>query len=130
MDKKILIAEDDPVVRDSICSLLEALSGLKAEPVENGFELVEEIKRGYEGYLLVFTDHNMKTPNGVENIDGVEAIRRIRAFEEQSGLGKMPIYMVSSSDKENEAIEAGADGYLSKPAGVKDFAEVLDKHLE
>jgi two-component system, OmpR family, KDP operon response regulator KdpE len=106
---KILIVDDEPAIRRG---LRTALNGL-------GFESFEAA-RGEEALSLVRTarfdvillDLNMP------GIGGVETCRRIRRFSP-----RLPILVISVNDSEDgkvEALEAGADDYITKPFGVRE----------
>ena len=60
---RILVVEDDPLVRDVVC---EQLKEAKHQPVgsENGQEALEIFKTG--NFDLVITDHSMPGMSGVE----------------------------------------------------------------
>jgi CheY-like chemotaxis protein len=61
-------------------------------------------------------------------LDGLEACRRIRAGERQTG-GHLPIVAmtahVMSGDRER-CLEVGMDGYLSKPIQPRELERVLE----
>ena len=58
-------------------------------------------------------------------MDGLEATRRLKADEQ---LGQIPILAVTAHARpadEQRALEAGCDGYLSKPYRLEDFLAVV-----
>ena len=59
------------------------------------------------------------------NIDGLEALRRIRGSEE---LTDLPVVLISARVGIEDQIEgwaAGADGYITKPFTPSDLTEAL-----
>ncbi len=112
----VLPAWSTLVVDDSeeLClSAVETLKdmGIKADYTESGEEAVEMVSEragGLEPYNLVLLDWQMP------GIDGIETARRIRAR-----VGKdVPILLITAydwSEIENEAREAGVNGFLAKP---------------
>ncbi|MBR3333116.1 MAG: response regulator [Clostridia bacterium] len=105
-----LIADDDPVLLDTAADTLESL-GITAEKAENGPEALEMIRRRHEtgkDYDVVILDWKMP------DMDGIGTIRRIRTEVD----ARIPILLTSAydwSDIEDEAKEAGADGFITKP---------------
>jgi len=106
----VLIVDDDEVLLETAVDTLESL-GLVTEQASNGLEALGMIKHREQtgkNYDIVIID--LKMPD----VDGIETIRRIRS-EVKS---KVPILLISAyswSDVEQEAKEAGVNGFLSKP---------------
>lgn len=110
MDKPaILIVEDDRSIRNMIAVTLEA-EGYTFYTAENGREaLLASTSRQPDIVLLDL---------GLPDLDGVDVIRKIRSWSE------MPIIIVSarSDDKDKvEALDAGADDYITKPFSVEEL---------
>ena len=105
-----LIADDDPVMLDTAADTLESL-GITAERAKSGLEALDMIRRRQEegkDYDVVILDWRMP------DLNGIETVRRIRAETD----ARIPILLTSAydfSDIEDEAKEAGANGFLSKP---------------
>ena len=105
-----LITDDDPILLDTAVDTLESL-GIHAERANNGLEALEMIHRRHEAgkdYDVVILDWKMP------DMDGIEATRRIR----EEADARIPILLTSAydwSDIEDEAKEAGANGFISKP---------------
>jgi two-component system KDP operon response regulator KdpE len=102
----ILVVEDEPDIRRFLRSSLGA----------EGYRVVES-PNGRRGTL----DAGMHKPDlaivdlGLPDFDGVEVIRRIREWS------PMPIVVLSARIQERskiEALDAGADDYVTKPFGV------------
>ena len=106
----VLIVDDDEILLDTAVDALESL-GVTAEHAASGLEALGMIAhRHHEGrdYSIVILDWKMP------DLDGVETIRRIRT---EVGT-KTPILLISAydwSDIEEQAKEAGANGFVSKP---------------
>jgi len=106
MTPTILLVEDEPQIRQFLRSSLGA----------EGYRVVES-PNGRRGTL----DAGMHKPDlaivdlGLPDFDGVEVIRRIREWS------PMPILVLSARIQERskiEALDAGADDYVTKPFGV------------
>ena len=102
----VLVVEDEPEIRRFLRSSLGA----------EGYRVVES-GTGERGAV----DAATHKPDlaivdlGLPDIDGVEVIRRIRAWS------PMPVVVLSARAQERskiEALDAGADDYITKPFGV------------
>jgi two-component system KDP operon response regulator KdpE len=102
----ILVVEDEPEIRGFLRAAFEV----------EGYRFVESTS-GRRGSI----DAGTHKPDlaiidlGLPDIDGVELIRRIRAWS------SMPIIVLSARVQELskiEALDAGADDYVTKPFGV------------
>ncbi|MBS0334322.1 MAG: response regulator [Proteobacteria bacterium] len=116
---QLLIVDDNPTNRQVLGLILDALDIPWAEAV-NGEEGVAMAKGG--AFAAVLMDIQMPV------MDGLEAIRQIRAWEREAGRPRLPIYIVSANclDEHIAAGEAaGADGHLGKPVTTKSLIEVL-----
>jgi two-component system, OmpR family, KDP operon response regulator KdpE len=104
-----VIIEDEPQIRRFVRASLEAEGWLvhEAESMRQGL-----IEVGTRRPDLVVLDLGL--PDG----DGVELIRDLRSWS------KVPIIVLSARTGETEkveALDAGADDYLTKPFGVPEF---------
>jgi CheY-like chemotaxis protein len=111
---KILVVEDEEMIREPVAEFLRTGCGLPAGSVvdiaKNG---AEGAKMAAEGaYNLIFTDNNMPI------ITGMEMIRQIRA---DARIRNQPKIVMVASDGLGErireqALEAGADDFMQKPS--------------
>jgi two-component system KDP operon response regulator KdpE len=102
----ILVVEDEPQV----------MRFLRATLTAHGYRLVEA-KTGQQALI----DAATRAPElvlldlGLPDIDGVEVTRRLREWS------AMPVIVISARGQESDkiqALDAGADDYLTKPFGV------------
>ncbi len=104
---RILIADDHPVVRDGLVAILGTQPDFSVVgEAANGAELVEKAEALTPDVIL--TDLEMK------GMDGVEAIRRLRAKPSNTGIIVLTVY--NTDDVILAALQAGAQGYLLKGA--------------
>lgn len=106
----VLIVDDDEILLETAVDTLHSL-GLRAEPASSGLEALGMIKHREElgkNYDIVILD--LKMPD----LDGIETIKRIRS-EVKSNVPILLISAYSWSDVEEQAKEAGVNGFLSKP---------------
>jgi DNA-binding NarL/FixJ family response regulator len=104
---RVAISDDHPVVRQGLRSFLEA----------QGFEVVGEAADGDEAVRLVERTQPdvLLTDVVMPGVDGIEAIRRLRAAG--SSVGILVLTSFSGAEQVIPAIRAGADGYMLKDAG-------------
>ncbi len=106
----VLIVDDDEILLETAVDTLESL-GLNVEKASGGLEALGMIAHRHESgleYDIVIVD--LKMPE----IDGIETIRRIRSEINSS----TPILLISAyewSDIEEQAKDAGVNGFLTKP---------------
>ncbi len=104
-----LLVEDNAVNRRLAQVMLERL-GFRVETAEDGLSGVERVKRG--GLDIVFMDVHMPF------LDGHEATRQLRAWEEAEGLARLPIVALTADAMPEERLacrDAGMDDYVVKP---------------
>ncbi|WMI80291.1 response regulator [Anaerotignum sp. MB30-C6] len=105
----ILIVEDDGAVRNLIATTLET-QDYKYHTAATGSEaLLEATSQNPDIVLLDL---------GLPDIDGVEIIKKIRSWS------NMPIIVISARAEDRdkiEALDAGADDYLTKPFSVEEL---------
>lgn len=105
----ILVVEDDVPVRCLITTTLKT-HGYKYLTASNG-----------ETAIMMTTSHNpdiMLLDLGLPDIDGIEVIRSVRTWS------NLPIIVLSARSEDSDKIEAldnGADDYLTKPFSVDEL---------
>lgn len=116
---KILVVDDETVVRDWLRTSLEADGHLVVEG-EDGREAVEKFQREKPDIVLL----DVRMPK----MDGIEALRKILEIDDEA-----KVVMLTAMDDislEREAREAGALDFLRKGLGVRTFMTVARKLLE
>jgi signal transduction histidine kinase/CheY-like chemotaxis protein/HPt (histidine-containing phosphotransfer) domain-containing protein len=105
---QILVAEDTDVNRELVTELLQK-RGHSVVAVENGRAAIAALQK--KKFDVVLMDEQMP------GMDGLEATRNIRQMERASGNHQIIIGLTGNVAKEDEQrrIEAGMDGYLTKP---------------
>jgi len=119
----ILLTEDNPVNARLAVRTLEK-EGYVVRLVSNGKEALAALDQ--EPFDVVLMDVQMP------EMDGFETTRRIRERETRTG-GHVPILALTAhamaSDR-RRCLEAGMDGYLSKPVDSRALREAIVQHLE
>lgn len=105
----VLVADDEPPMRRFLRASLAA-SGYRVVEAESASEATARI-----------ADHNPELvllDLGLPDADGVEVVRAVR------GWSRVPIVVVSARGREQDkvdALDAGADDYLTKPFGTAEL---------
>ena len=115
---RVLIADDQRVVREGLTTLLQLLAGVEvvgaAADGEEAVALAAELQPD-----VVLMDLRMP------RCDGVEATRRMRA---QDANRKVLMLTTYADDRSViDALRAGARGYLTKDAGAEEIAKALEQ---
>ena len=120
---RILLAEDNITNQAVALGMLKML-GLTADAVADGQEAVRALE--VLPYDLVFMDVQMPV------MDGLEAARRIRDPQSAVRDHAIPIIALTAhamqSDRD-DCLNAGMNGYLSKPVSTGALLETLEKWL-
>lgn len=107
---RLLVVDDEPQIRRVMRTTLVA-QGYEVADARNGEEAVEQLRAGK--YDLVLLDMNMP------GVDGLQTCREIRAVSDIAII----MLTVRNTEKDKvEALDAGADDYVTKPFG---FPELL-----
>jgi len=120
MQKVILIVEDDPMSLELFRDLLE-VSGyttLEATDGRQGVELAKEKKPD-----LILMDIQLPV------MDGLEATKILKVDPVTKNIPIIALTAYAMEDDEERVIQAGADGYLTKPIRIQGFLEEVAKHL-
>ena len=106
---QILIVEDDSSVKNLMTTTLKA-HGYRYLVAQNAAEAILEASSHNPDAVLLDL--------GLPDMDGVEVIRKIRSWS------NMPILVISARNEDAdkiEALDAGADDYLTKPFSVEEL---------
>ena len=123
----VLVVEDNQLNRRVITKMLEKL-GCRVDAAENGMEALVHLNlalpvEGRPRYDIIFMDIQMPV------LDGLKATTMIRAQE--GAETRIPIVAVTAhamkGDRE-KFLDAGMDGYLSKPVRREDLVAALKQY--
>ncbi|MFE7530815.1 response regulator [Kitasatospora sp. NPDC057542] len=113
---RVLVADDQTVVREGIVMLLGLLPGIEVVGAAgDGEEAVALVERHHPDVVLM----DLRMPR----CDGVEATRRIRAAHPETEVVVLTTY--ADDDSLFPALQAGARGYLTKDAGAEEIARAV-----
>ncbi|MBY0573754.1 MAG: response regulator [Undibacterium sp.] len=113
----IVLIEDDKQIRRFLIAALEAQE-MSVYEAENGKQGLINCATRKPDLLIVDL--------GLPDMTGIDVIREVRSWSE------VPIIVLSARTQEQEkveALEAGADDYLSKPFGTSELIARIRAHL-
>ena len=111
---RILVVDDDAPLRRALKDSLSA-AGYQVEEARNGVEAIDFVRQWPVD--LVLLDINMAGMNGVE------ACRRIRTLAPRTGI--LMITVRDTEDDQVQALDAGADDYVTKPFRFRELTARL-----
>ena len=106
---KILIADDEPNIREVISFALER-AGFTIATARNGVEALQQVRRSPPDLIILDI--------GMPEMDGLEVCRQIRKASE------VPILFLSARDEEIDRVlglEIGGDDYVTKPFSAREL---------
>jgi len=113
---RVLVADDQRVVRDGLRMLLGMLPGIEViGTAVDGTDAVRQAVKAVPDVVLM----DLHMPN----CDGVEAIRRI--VREQPSVRVVVLTAYSDDDSVFAALRAGARGFLTKDAGATEIFQAV-----
>jgi CheY-like chemotaxis protein len=120
--RHILLAEDNRVTQTLLVRLLES-QGQSVVVAGNGRDVLAALER--EPFDLVLMDVEML------EMDGLQATAAIRQKEQQTGMRLPIIAMTAHATQEDRerCLEAGMDGYVSKPLRADELLAVVEGML-
>jgi two-component system, OmpR family, response regulator len=118
MTARILVADDDPHIRDVIGFALTK-AGMQTQMAKNGAEALEFFRRSQPDLIVLDV--------GMPEMDGLEVCRQIRKASET------PVLFLSARDEEIDRIlglEIGGDDYVTKPFSPRELVARINVILK
>jgi len=119
---KLIVADDSRMVRGIVTKIVEPF-GHEVFTACNGREALDILETGKQDVELVLLDWNMPVLNG---IDVIKKMRTDQRFK------NIPVLMVSTESEEDRiklAMNAGAQGYLTKPFTPEQLMGAIQRAL-
>jgi CheY-like chemotaxis protein len=116
----VLIVEDNPLNRELVSDLLDAAGYevLAASTAEEGIQVAR--KRPLRLILLDIT---------LPGMSGFEALEALKKDDRTKDVPTVALTAHSTSGDQDRIMDAGFDGFLSKPLDTRAFAETVASHL-
>lgn len=111
---KVLVVDDDSLVRDLLCEILTE-EGYSVDSASNGIEALEKLEAGR--FDLVISDVEMP------EMDGIDLAREMRS------ISSVPLILMSGNIYTKEESIALADYFLLKPFEFNDLLSAVKKAL-
>ena len=102
----VLIVEDTDVLRKLFQTQLTVLK-LIGDEANNGQEALDKVKNKEYGMILMDVS--------IPILDGIEATKLIREFEQASQRRRVPIIAVTGISDRDTCLAAGMDDFMTKP---------------
>jgi signal transduction histidine kinase/cytochrome b561/ActR/RegA family two-component response regulator len=121
---RVLVTDDNATNR-RVAELILQTVGAEVAFAENGLEAVQAVEQS--AFDVVLMDLQMPV------MDGLTAIRQIRAREAAAGLARLPIVVVSANAMPEQVAAshaAGADDHLAKPIRADALIESIVRALQ
>ena len=116
--RKVLIVEDEAVVRDSVREWLVE-DGYDVEVAENGEEALKKIKQEEYGVIVL----DLKLPD----IDGLQVFEQAKELKPETKGVIITAY--PSKETRDRAKQLGLMDYLAKPFKVEDLEKLISQAL-
>jgi two-component system cell cycle response regulator DivK len=119
--RQILVVEDNERNMRLFCDVLQA-SGYRTLEATTGESAVELALEHVPDLVLM----DIQLPD----IDGVEALDRLRADERSASLSVLALTAQAMEGDRERFLAAGFDGYLSKPVDIAEFVATVKRYCE
>ncbi len=121
--KTVLYIEDDPSLRQLVDFMLQKMPDVSVRFLQEktGTAGIQAARESRPDIILL----DLSLPD----ISGFEVLERLK---NDSGTGAIPVIALSGDSLPEDVakgLEAGFDGYLTKPLGVSDFYSLIDRML-
>ncbi len=117
---KVLVVDDNKVNLKVAEGMLSPYR-IQVVTAESGYEALELLKQQH--FDIVFMDHMMPI------MDGVETLQKLRLLPDHEKDVVVALTANAVAGVQDEYLQLGFQGYLSKPLGDKDLDECLRKFL-
>jgi len=120
---KVLVVEDNDMNMQLVEYLLE----------EGGYEIVKATSG--EEALSIARDASSKAPDLIlmdihlPGMDGLSVVREIKSDSRMSGVPILALTAHAMRGDKDRFLEAGCDGYISKPIDVKTFLSSIEQYV-
>lgn len=119
--RRILVVDDDPDNRGLIRFILKK-AGYEVLEAYNGTKGIEIAHKEVPDMILL----DLAMPE----MDGWEVARRLKTDPETEQIKIIALTVRTLAEDRRQAIEAGVDGYLTKPISVNSFIDDVDRLLD
>jgi two-component system, cell cycle response regulator DivK len=119
--ERILVVEDNEKNMKLFCDVLQA-TGYATLEATSGEEAVE-LTVAHEPALVLM---DVQLPG----IDGLEALARLRQDDRTAAIPVLALTAQAMTGDRERFLEAGFDGYLSKPVDITELIQAVREHCD
>ena len=122
----VLVVDDVESMRGFVRTVLREIGFERitlANNAKSALSLITKAAREEQPFTLVITDWEM------DDISGLQLLKKIRSEE---SIAKTPVFILTGVQKKSmikEAIEAGCNGYITKPINVEIMRKKFQKYV-
>jgi two-component system cell cycle response regulator DivK len=117
--ERIVVVEDNEKNMKLFCDVLEA-TGYQTIEATTGGEAVDLTMEHQPDLVLM----DIQLPD----IDGVQALQRLRADDRTASIPVLALTAQAMLGDRERFLQAGFDGYLSKPVNVRELIGTVQEH--
>jgi len=118
-DERVLVVEDNEKNMKLFCDVLQA-TGYTTLQATTGEAAVELARIEEPGLVLM----DVQLPG----MDGIEALAQLRDDERTASIPVLALTAQAMSGDRERFLEAGFDGYLSKPVDIAELIGAVQEH--
>ncbi|MBR3246941.1 MAG: response regulator [Clostridiales bacterium] len=119
-DARVLVTDDNGMNLKVACNFLK-LFGITPVTCSSGRETIDILRK--EKFDIILLDHMMP------EMDGIETLKVLKDDDILNGAAVIALTANAVVGAEEQYLNAGFDGYLSKPIMVEDIENTLKKYL-
>jgi len=121
MSARILIAEDEPFIVESLRFLLTH-EGFEVEAVGDGQEALQAVARGVPDLLILDAM--------IPSASGFEVLTKLRGEPQSKALPVLVLTAKGQAADRKRMMDLGADEFVTKPFGNKDLVQRIHRLLQ
>jgi len=120
MATKVLVADDEQDIKDVVQMFLEN-QGYEVETAYDGLDAMDRVNTWKPDVVLL----DIMMPL----MDGIAVCKKIKSDPATRSIKVIMVSAASKREKEGEAYQAGADGYVLKPFDPADLSKVIEQTM-
>ena len=119
--ERILVVDDNPV-NSRLTSMLLEKERYEVATASDGEAALRTLEKFHPRLILM----DVQLPG----MDGLELTRRIKANPAYSGVAIVALTAYAMKGDEEKALQAGCDGYVSKPINTRALPRLIREHID
>ena len=119
-NKRILIADDQPVGRELLRTILESV-GYEVSEAADGVEALA-LARSFEPDLILLDIH-------MPLRDGISVVRELRADPRFASVPVIAVTATAMKGDRQKGLEAGFSEYMTKPVPIATLRQMIERFL-